>query len=200
MNRFSLAAIIPALAFGAGLASAAPASVPGLSPLPQSMPARCADLARVPASARIPGPELAAHVSVANCAASAAMNAVAVSPDKASMARFDAAVAPSLELLDNVIRVGDPYWQAIAEDAKRDLYQGLIVRERSSLQGDLKSHDDLEAMLAPWQRDEQSATEAIAALAQHDPMLAQRDPVIATLVANVPRELQAARVAGLAPR
>lgn len=180
MNRVLTACLLPAAALLGGVASAAPLSVPGLAPLPEHLPPRCEPLARVPASATIPGPQLAAHVSVANCLAEDAMNELRLSPDAASIDRLDAAVAPSLALLDGVIVAGDAYWKVIAEDAKRDLYVGMIVRERASIpSGDRVAHDALEPKLAPWQEDTSQAIAAIARLTREDPALSGRDPVIA---------------------
>src|SRR5215471_5690543 len=104
-----------------GLAAAAPV----LAPLPRTQPARCEPLAKLPASATIPGPALAAHVSVATCMAVIAMNEIVPAPDDASIARLNAAIAPSMALLDSVIGTGDPYWMIVAQDAKRGLYVGM---------------------------------------------------------------------------
>lgn len=176
MHRLVLSASFATLVLGVTAASAAPATVPGLAPLPASLPERCAAVAHVPPSATIPGPALSAHVSVANCLAESAMNALTLSSDDASIAALDHAVAPSLAILDNVIRVGDPHWKVIAEDAKRDLYVGMIVRERATVPGsDVAARSTLEPKLARWQSDAQDAIAAIEQLRHANPRLAQRD-------------------------
>ena len=186
MHRFILTGFVSVLVLGASVASAAPASVPGLAPLPRALPERCAAVAYVPSSALIPGPALAAHVSVANCLAEAAMNALVLTNDDASISKLDKAVAPSIEMLDNVIRVGDPYWKVVAEDAKRDIYVGMILRERVTIPGsDFVSHNELEPKLAPWQADAKQAIAAIAELTHEHPTLAQRDPMIAGVISRV---------------
>jgi hypothetical protein len=117
----------------------------------------------VPASATIPGPALAAHVSVANCLAEAAMNALTISPDALSISRLDAAVAPSVAILDDVIAAGDAHYRTIAEAAKLDLYDSMIVRERASrTKSDVASIDALETKLDPWRALADRAANAIA--------------------------------------
>jgi len=197
MHRLSLG-LIPALVLGASVASAAPVSVPGLATLPNAGPANCVALARVPSSALIPGPALAAHVSVANCMAEAAMNALALTNDEASIAKLDGAVASSIELLDNVIRIGDPYWKVVAEDAKRDTYVGMIVRERITIpKGDVIARAALELELAPWQAEAKHATEAIAELSHEQPTLTRRDPMIAGIIGRAGDAHRTGQVAGL---
>lgn len=134
-----------------------------LAPLPAKLPNNCASLAVVPASATIPGPTLAAHVSVANCLAEAAMNALTISPDALSISRLDAAVAPSVAILDDVISTGDPYYKKVAQEAKLDLYDSMIVRERASrTKSDVASIDALETKLDPWRALADRAANAIA--------------------------------------
>lgn len=192
MQRHLFAAVI----LSASAASAAPVSVPGLDPLPREIPARCAALARVPASASIPGPTLAAHVSVANCMAEVAMNGVAQTADDASIAKFDQAVATSMSTLDSVISAGDPYWKIVAEDAKRDSYQSMIVRERVSIPGsDSVAHAALEPKLARWQAGENAALASIAQLAHAYPALAQRDPMISNVIARAVEPTRTPRMA-----
>jgi hypothetical protein len=167
-----------------GSAAAAPVS-PKLAPLPRTLPERCEPLAKLPASATIPGPALAAHVSVATCMAVVAMNEIAPAPDDASIARLNAAVAPSLALLDSVIGFGDPYWMIVAQDAKRGLYVAVLVRERSSLrEADAHARNALELKLTPWLTEVLRATAAITELAQSDPELARRDPLVAGIVSR----------------
>src|SRR5436853_2487088 len=161
MHRLVVAAVVPALAYGAGAAAAAPFAVAGLAPLPAKLPAKCAALAVVPASAKISGPAFAARVSVANCLAEQAMSDATVTPDVSSIERLGTAVAPAFAILDNVILVGDPYARMVALDAKRDLYVGMVVCERASeTREDAASRALLELAVAPWLAD---ATDTIVA-------------------------------------
>ena len=125
-----LARVFPVLVLGSGLASAEPAT--DLPSLPGDLPAQCQPLNEIPASAQIPGPATAARISVANCVAEVAMNQLTVRPDIDSLAELGGAVAASMDMLDDVIRIGDPYWNVIAQNAKHDLYVGMIVRTRVS--------------------------------------------------------------------
>ena len=147
MNRI----VVCCVTLAASSASANP-SLPGLLPLPQHLSARCAPLAQVPASATIPGPALAARVSVANCIAEEALNALKLKPDDDSIARLNVVVIPAVTLLENVRDVGGDYWRRVAADAERDLYVGMIVRERTSVpDGDVAARNALEPMLEAWQ-------------------------------------------------
>ncbi|MGH7633487.1 MAG: hypothetical protein ACRENC_07135 [Gemmatimonadaceae bacterium] len=176
---------MPALLAMGGVAMASPVASPKLAPLPQALPKRCEPLAKLPASATIPGPALSAHVSVAKCMAMVAMDDIAPAPDDVAIARLNVAVAPSIVLLDSVIGAGDPYWVLVAQDAKRGLYIGMIVRVRASLvNADSRAHDALEVRLAPWQTEASRATRAIIELDRSDPELARRDPVAAGIMSR----------------
>jgi hypothetical protein len=114
-----------------------------------------------------------------------AMNELVPAPDDASIARLNAAVAPSMALLDSVIGAGDPYWIIVAQDAKRGLYVGMLVRERASLRdADFHARDALEVKLAPWLTEASRATVAITQLGRSDPELAKRDPLVAGIVSR----------------
>jgi hypothetical protein len=175
---------------GAGVAAASPGPVrtPALPPMPANLPAACRAVGFVPPSATTLGPALAARISVANCTAEVAMNRVTVAPDATSIAQLDLAVAPSLTLLDGVIAHGAPYWSMIAEDAKRDLYTSMIVRERSSIgDADPAVHAALEPRLARWQDGAARAGEAIAVLEHDNPRIGDRDAVIGHITWAVSR-------------
>lgn len=191
MSRFLLAGLAPlSILCLAGVASANP-TVPGLSPLPKTLPDRCVPLAAVPASAQIPGPELSAHVSVANCLLEVAMNGVTLSSDDPSIKDLNTAVTPGLAVLDNVISVGDPYWKMIATDAKHDLYISMVVRARSSLTGaDMRTRDALERRLVPWLDAASSTNVAFMKLAAGNAELARRDEVIRNIVAREATQLR----------
>jgi hypothetical protein len=196
MNRILIGGIMPALFATVSLATAAPVSSNELAPFPRDLPARCAPLAQVPTSATIPGPARAAHVSVANCIADIAMNALILTPDDVSISRLNAALAPSMALLDSVISTGDPYWIVVAQGAKRDLYVGMIARERASLvNADPHVRNALEVGLTPWRNEASRATVAIIELGRSDPELGNRDPVIAAVISRAIDE-RGAQVAG----
>jgi hypothetical protein len=185
MRRLILAGLVSSVGLSAALASGSQVSVPGLNPLPQAVPPQCEPLASIPSSTEIATPILASRVSVANCMAEAALNGVAAAPDQAGVQCLDTALGPSLAILDNVSQVGDPYWKVIAEDAKRDIYVSMIVRERVSLKGDVAAHDELEARLAPWHAGAAKSTAAIASTVKANPRLGENDPVVAAIVTRL---------------
>lgn len=184
MQRVILASLAPLVALGVA-ASASPRDAAGLPPLSCPLPAACQALAEAPASATIPGPSLAARVSAANCFASHAMDAAAVTPDAASLRRLEASVAPSLAMLDQVIASGDPYWKLVAMDAQRDIYTGMVVRARTASSDTPAARAALEPQLAPWQQDADAKITAMADILRTNPELAQRDPVIAFVARGV---------------
>ncbi|HEU4733463.1 MAG TPA: hypothetical protein VFT22_36470 [Kofleriaceae bacterium] len=199
MNRLSITGLPVILSLSlAGVAGADPAAAPGLPAMPSDLPARCAELSHVPESAQIPGPQLAARISVANCMAEEAMNALALSPDAGSIHKLDAAVAPSLALLEAVIARGDPYWSVIAEDAMRDLYVGMVVRERRSIPGgNVAALAAFEPLLAPWRDAAAHASGRITELAEANPSLAKQDRVIGAVIAHADEERRITRSASL---
>lgn len=191
MHRLLLTTLVPAAVVG--LAGVAFAAVPGLSPLPQNLPADCAPLAHVPPSSEIPGPEISSHVSVANCLAETAMNAAKVAPDDRSIDRLDEATATSVAILDDVSDLGDPYWKMIAEDARRDIYVGMVVRARASITcPTMCAIEELEDKLTGWLGEAAEAKATVATLACTHPEL-QRDPVIAGIVQRDAAEQVATR-------
>lgn len=122
----------------------------------------CKDLASVPADATAPQLQLAAKITLANCTAEANFAQLTVTPDDAGMQALAAAAKPSIDLLDDVIRSGDPTMTPIARAARADLYQGMAVRMRDSIPpvnmtttgGLLAAHDNehaaIEAKIQPW--------------------------------------------------
>lgn len=166
MTRFLLAS---SFAFSLSMittARAAPAPSP-LTPLPTAeLPTQCRTLAAVPPSARITGPDFAAHLSVANCLAEDAIHTVVPLADRASMASLELAMRPSLAILDDIIAHGDAHWRFLAEAAKADLYGGMVVDLRvSATTPALRA--SLEPELAPWLARTQQLTHDLTALAAH---------------------------------
>jgi hypothetical protein len=186
-RRSILVSIAPLLMLGGPLASAAPHAAAGVPPISCPLPADCQPLAVIPASAKIPGPALAAHISVASCLAEHAMSSASVSGDHASVKRLDAAVQPSIAMLDEVIATGDPYWQLIAKDAQRDIYTSMIVRERTASSGTPEARAQLEPLLAPWQADAQHRVAEMQNLLRTNPELARRDQVASHVAGEVKR-------------
>jgi len=163
MRRNMIVGLLPIAMSATTLVRAAPVTAP-LRPLEvATLPERCRPLAAVPQSATIPDPDFAAHISVANCSAEEAMAKLTPHADQASMAALEAAAAPSLAILDDVIAHGDVRWSQMATDARSDLLVGMVVRMRI-VANDPSDRDGLEAKLARWlnpaTRTKQEAGEA----------------------------------------
>jgi len=160
----------------------APPDASRLRPLAMAeLPERCRDLARVPASV-IPDPDMAAHVSVANCMAEEAMARLVLQPDAPSIAALDGSAQPSVEILDDVITHGSPRWQLIADTAKADLYRGMTVRMRIAMSG-RDAPDSVEASLATWLASASRASRAAADVARTESL--RDDPVVRSLLAGL---------------
>jgi hypothetical protein len=94
---------------------------------PQLLPAQCRLVAEVPASAQIQRPVFEAKISTADCLAIVALRKATDQHTQAGVVSLEAALAPSLALLDDTIANGDPESQIIATNAKADLLVGLDV-------------------------------------------------------------------------
>lgn len=168
MRHAILAGIVPLLLGTLSEARAAPTAQGAdshLRPLVISeLPEPCRELARVPASAVIPDPDVAAHISVANCWAEHAMGPLVLHPDAASIAALDTAAAPSLQIFDDVIEHGTARWQVMANTAKADLYRGMVVRMRSIIPGG-DAPASIQASLATWLDRASNASRAAADVA-----------------------------------
>jgi hypothetical protein len=162
--------------------AAAPAVRTGLTPVDTTkVPHECLMLAQTPAAALVPGPYYAQWISVAECMWQSRMPTVAVTPDPASLKLLADAAAPSLAMLADVASHGDAAAQILAETALGDLYAGMAIRARDSIQGvapgeagdrvikNADLHAQLEPMLAPWLSSAQSAFTLVAQLAGQAP-------------------------------
>lgn len=124
--------------------------------------ASCKDVSSVPADATASQLQLAAKISLANCTAEASFAQLNVTPDDAGMQALATAAKPSFDLLDDVIRSGDPTMTPIAQAARADLLEGMAVRMRDSVApvtmdtvgAPLAEHDRehaaIEAKIQPW--------------------------------------------------
>ncbi len=122
-----------------------------------SIPGQCAAVAQVPPSATIPQPAIAARIALASCGAEVRFNALQLSPGEASIPALADAAKASLALLDAAIQQNDPTWTPIAQKARTDLFESMVVRARNSIPAitmqtvgaPLAEHDQLHAALEP---------------------------------------------------
>jgi hypothetical protein len=149
------------MVFGSLLLGSSLALADGAAPLPPldagSIPSQCQAVASVPPDAKIATPGLAARVALATCGATARFSALKLTPDDAGMKALSDAAKPSFDLLDEVMKSGDPTWTAMAQKAKADLNVGMAVRMRNSIPAitmqtvgaPLQEHDQAHAALEP---------------------------------------------------
>jgi len=86
------------------------------------------------------------------------MNALHLAPDDASVSAINAATKPSFDMLDAAIQAGDPALTPIAQQARADLVQSMVVRMRASaapmtmekLAQATADHAAIEAKIKPW--------------------------------------------------
>jgi hypothetical protein len=162
-----------------GVASAQP-----LTPTvePRTLPAPCRTVAEIPKDAATITVHLDATISAANCEAMNHLHALKLSATQASADAIDAAIAPSLELLDLVVKNGDESAQIIAQHAIGDIYQGAAVAMRNTGR-------DGDAFTGRWQLKAQAAYSEVGRLAQKIPDRVAKSSVLAFAVSDSKFEL-----------
>jgi mannose-1-phosphate guanylyltransferase len=149
---------------------------PSLAPLNRAnLPKQCQAVATEPASARTLTPRYAAYTSAANCMAMVSLKALRVQPNADGVKAIDRAIQPSIDLLDGVIRSGDPAAALIAQYSKADLYRGAMV----VLLSPEHQLDDVAFQLTRGWRDQSAESFAeVARLENQNPGL-ESNPVVA---------------------
>jgi hypothetical protein len=184
MQKIQLRLVPAALLALTGLAYAAPPSVDGSPPvLPPNTPARCSQL-------MLKEPAMKARIATGNCLARESLKLVPVTEANLETANALAtAVAPAIALFDNVIAQGDPYYSMLAEDAKRDVYEGMAVRLRRAVPpGDEVASIEANMLVSNWLDNIALSTVEITALAEKYPDAANADPVITAITDRAARE------------
>jgi hypothetical protein len=127
---------------------------------------------------------LQSRISLASCMAERAVAPLELCDCGASIVAIDAAAAPAIALLDDVISNGDPAVQVLAEHAQGQLYAGFAIRmlatlpELSASAGDSERalrdmrKQTLEAQLVPWREAAMTAFQHVVDLAKAHPELA----------------------------
>jgi hypothetical protein len=176
------------------------ASVPAPAPAPSAIlptlelkdiPDRCKDLAK---RASVPSlvQALSARISLASCLADAKLATLELLDCSESVLAVDAAVAPSLELLDQVIAAGDASMQVLAQHAKAELFTNMAIRMQSTVPAAAGSTAEayalrdsriaiVETLIDPWRDQARDAHQAVVDLAKAHHEL-QRNPVVQTVV------------------
>jgi hypothetical protein len=195
MQKIQLRFVPAALLALTGLAYAAPPSVDGSPPvLPPNTPARCSQV-------MLKEPAMKARIAAGNCLARESLKLVPVTEANLETANALAtAVAPAMALFDNVIAQGDPYYSMLAEDAKRDVYEGMAVRLRRAVQPDDEvASIEADMLVANWLDNVALSTVRITELAENDPDAANRDPVISAITQRATTE-EATQISTRSPR
>lgn len=177
MQKIQLRLVPAALLALTGLAYAAPPTVDGSPPvLPPNTPERCSQL-------MLKEPAMKARIAAGNCLARESLNLVPVTEANLETANALAtAVAPAIALFDNVIAQGDPYYSMLAEDAKRDTYEGMAVRLRRAVRpGNEVASIKADMLVANWLDNIALSTVQITALAAKHPDAANADPVVTAI-------------------
>lgn len=165
-----------------------PSAVPSVTPIdPSAVPEACRALAQ---RAVAPGPAaLSARISLAVCMADRAVAPLALCDCGESILAVDTAAEPALALLDEVIDVGDPASQVIAEHAEGELHAGFAVRllatlpalrpDASPAEVALREmrRQTLDAQLAPWRDAATRSFQRVVELARAHPELADHTAV-----------------------
>ncbi len=135
-------------------------------------------------------PAISARIAAGNCLARESIKLVPVSEANLETANaLAAAVAPAIALLDNVIAAGDPYYAMLAEDSKRDIYQGMVVRLRRVVPPLNKvARREADMLVANWLDSVALSTVRITELAETDPDAANRDEVITAIAQRAAAE------------
>ncbi len=148
----------------------------------RTLPAPCRTVAEVPSDAASVTLHLDATISAANCQAMNHLHALKLTATQASADAIDLALAPSLDLLDLVVKNGDVSAQIIAQHAIGDLYQGAMVAMRNTGRAG-------DAFTGRWQLKAQAAYSEAARLADQIPDRVAKDPVLAFAVSDSKFEL-----------
>jgi hypothetical protein len=144
---------------------------------PRTLPAPCRTVAEVPADAATITIHLDASISAASCSAMVNLHALKLSATQASVDAIDAAIAPSIELLDSVISNGDVGAQVVAQHAIGDIYQGAATAMRATGRGGAE-------LVGRWLLKAQAAFSESARLGDQIPDRVKTDPVLAFAVSD----------------
>ena len=155
---------------------------------PDSVPQKCLDLAL-----RAGSPEVAlaqsARLTLASCIATERTKSVAVCDCQQSVQDLNEAVAPALQILDELSTHGDPAYRILALKAEADEYQVLAQKLMATLQvpgpnataDERDLHDArqtmLRPMIEPWLTRAQNAYVEIDRQAKANPSLEKNGEV-----------------------
>lgn len=166
-----------------------------------TVPAPCQPLARraLAASSTV---ALSARISLASCMADRAIAPLSLCDCGESIQAIDAATAPALAVLDDVIDAADPAVKVIAEHTEGQLYAGFVVRLLATLprvgpgasDAEVALRDmrkqTLEAQLAPWREAALAAFQHVIEISRAHPEISG-NPAVASAVRDSERQIAA---------
>lgn len=156
----------------------------------------CRQLAMIPKTSRVSGPQYDAAISTANCMIRHRTKGLILTPSAQSVRDLDNAVAPAIQILERVIATADPAHAVLARYAELDLYEGNTARLLAALpppaqhmNGRQEYEYDkhvaaADALTQPWRESALEARRSIAAAVRAHPDMSRRDPVLAYAIAN----------------
>jgi hypothetical protein len=148
----------------------------------------CRQLAMIPKTARVSGPQYDAAISTANCMIRHHTQGLILTPSAQSVRDLDNAVAPALQILERVIATADPAHAVLARYAELDLYEGntarLLAAPRPPAQHIDKHVAAADVLTQPWRERALETRRSIAAAVRAHPDMSRRDPVLAYAIAN----------------
>lgn len=202
--------VVAALLWSATAAAQAPSTqAPGASPPAQDPPIRsvsaatltkvdladipdaCKDLAKAAGSAS-KNQALSARTSLAVCLADQKTKPLVLCDCEQSVREIEAAIQPSLDMLDEVFALGDAAQQILARSAQGEMLQSLATRMLTTVPPPLNGSEEaialhdtrvqmLQPLIAPWQQQAQAAFAAVDQLAKKNPQLAKNQAVVAAV-------------------
>lgn len=158
---------------------------------PAEIPEPCRDLAKL-ADSPSKNQALSARTSLATCLADQKTKPLVLCDCEQSVRDIEAAMQPSLDMLDEVFALGDPAQQILARHAQGEMLQSFATRMLATVPPPLNSseqaialHDTRLAMLSPlvqpWQQQAHAAFSAVDKLARANPQLAKNQAVLAAV-------------------
>jgi hypothetical protein len=161
---------------------------------PDSVPQKCLDLALRAGS---PEPTLAqtSRLSLATCIANERVQTVAVCDCQQSVQDLNEAIAPAVQILDELASVGEPTYRVLALKAEADRYQILAQKLLATLPqlGPNASADErdlhemrqtmLRPMIEPWLTRAQNAYVEVDRIAKAHPEL-DKNAEVRTAIAD----------------
>ena len=155
------------------------------------VPVPCKELAKAADSPSV-NQALSARTSLAVCLADQKTKPIVLCDCEQSVREIEAAIQPSLDMLDEVFTMGDAAQQILARSAQGEMLQSFATRMLGTVPPPLDGspeavalHDTriqmLQPLVAPWQQQAQAAFAAVDQLARKNPQLTKNQAVVAAV-------------------